>query len=414
MSLCGACGSDVIVTFGKDRITKSALNRELAAIEANKLYVTRLEQRAGFHVKDARGRFIAAFVAEVLTNDIRYIAARQAAEANHVRIRASDLGPGDALLDAQAVAGNPHILDAFPRWYRDELVRRSATVTRLHQSLLPNISAGAYYATHKDDLLRACEWDIVTASRDKAQAALERIRTGESFQSVAREVSLDKGSGPKGGSLGCNERKNLVPELDGPAFSMPIGTTSAPILVDAHWHLLAVTKRETPALADVGGEVRQALENLASTRYDSLIRVQLQSGNIRVAPAYGVWDRAHLVVAPKAVAEDGSSGVTQRPVSPVRSSNQMDPTFQVGQQVFITTGGFRPKQLVAKIRAPITFTNESGRTQAVTFLGGGFDSGPIRPGGTATFTPKVTVAIVYFLAADPAVRGFIQVENYTD
>ena len=104
-----------------------------------------------------------------------------------------------------------------------------------------------------------------------------------------------------------------------------------------------------------------------------------------------------------------------RPLSAVaRSSEDVDPVFHVGQQVFITDDGFKPKQLIAIVAEEISWINETDETKSVRLATGGFESGPIEPGESATYTPDAAISFVYELVGEPDVQGAIQVEPYFD
>jgi hypothetical protein len=302
-------------------------------------------------------------------------------------------------------------LQGFKSWYRSELIRRAATSYYLRQLLLANLTPRDWYAQHKADYVRACSYDIVTATRDQAFAARARIEAGESFQSVARQVSLDVGTGPQGGKLGCNERNLLVPELDRAAFSLPIGTVSQPIQVNANYHLLLVSSRPTPAYVYVAGEIKDALQAIGSARETSLLRERLAGSAINVDTRYGVWDRNSLTVVPARTIQPTPS--PQFPVAtfkPPTSSKQVDPYYAPGENIFITDSGFHPQELVAIAGLPITWKNETGTQATVRFVAGGQVIGPIPPGGTGSFTPDASIAIGYVLVGDTSVSGSIQVE----
>jgi hypothetical protein len=113
-------------------------------------------------------------------------------------------------------------------------------------------------------------------------------------------------------------------------------------------------------------------------------------------------------------AADGSPTPRARPLPAVArsSSDVSDPSFHVGQEVFITDDGFVPEQLVAIVGEKISFINETDRNAAVEFTALDFESGPIAPGRKATYTPDGAYSIAYHLAGDPKVTGAILVEPY--
>ena len=108
--------------------------------------------------------------------------------------------------------------------------------------------------------------------------------------------------------------------------------------------------------------------------------------------------------------------VTPRPRElplPASSSKDVkDPVFSVGQEVFITKQGMIPQQLVSIVGERISFINETSKARTIVFDVLDFDSGPIRPGGAATYIPDGAYAIAYHVAEKPELRGQVQVEPY--
>ena len=80
----------------------------------------------------------------------------------------------------------------------------------------------------------------VTEIRARAESILTRIRGGESFESVAREVSEDPGSAETGGDLGVIARGVMEPDFEQAAFSLAVGDVSEPVLTSFGYHLIKV------------------------------------------------------------------------------------------------------------------------------------------------------------------------------
>jgi len=103
-----------------------------------------------------------------------------------------------------------------------------------------------------------------SAARAKADAALRRIREGESFAKVARDVS-DGPTAKEGGDLGYFRRGQMLPELEQPAFALQPGQISSLIRVTGShggFHLVTVEDRRqitARPLAEVQEEIRNRL-----------------------------------------------------------------------------------------------------------------------------------------------------------
>ena len=120
-----------------------------------------------------------------------------------------------------------------------------------------------------------------SAARAKADAALRRIRAGESFARVARDVS-DGPTAKEGGDLGYFRRGQMLPQLEQPAFTLQPGEISDLIRVHGNhggYHVVTVEdRRQLPArpLSEVQEEIRNRLagESVAKEREHYLTQLR--------------------------------------------------------------------------------------------------------------------------------------------
>ena len=80
-----------------------------------------------------------------------------------------------------------------------------------------------------------------TAARASASAALERLRNGEDFAALAKELSQDPGSADMGGDLGFFETGVMDPAFDEVVFALQEGEISEPIQTPFGIHLIKLT-----------------------------------------------------------------------------------------------------------------------------------------------------------------------------
>jgi peptidyl-prolyl cis-trans isomerase D len=110
-----------------------------------------------------------------------------------------------------------------------------------------------------------------------AQAALDQLKGGADFATVAKKVSEDPGSASQGGDLGCNPRGSMVQEFDNVAFSLPIGQLSDPVKTSFGYHVIRVTARHEER-EELLGEVKEGIRaRLTTERTQALADAQVQA-----------------------------------------------------------------------------------------------------------------------------------------
>ncbi len=149
-----------------------------------------------------------------------------------------------------------------------------------------------------DDVINAelanspLDWTVVCASHilveteEEALAVTSRLDAGEDFVTVAQELSLDPGSGPNGGDLGCSSPAGYVPSFATATMEAEIAVPTAPVESEFGFHIILVTQREeaTPEL------VRDALERDALVgAVDDWFMGVIESADVTVDEEIGVW-----------------------------------------------------------------------------------------------------------------------------
>lgn len=116
---------------------------------------------------------------------------------------------------------------------------------------------------------------ILLKTQEEAVATKARILKGESFEAVAKELSIGP-SAPKGGDLGWFEKKQMVPEFANSAFSLGIDEISDPVKTQFGYHIIKVYEKKaagTKSFADVRAEVERTLTgNKQKESMEELIR----------------------------------------------------------------------------------------------------------------------------------------------
>jgi parvulin-like peptidyl-prolyl isomerase len=134
---------------------------------------------------------------------------------------------------------------------------------------------------------QVCASHILVETEEEAAAVIERLEAGEEFAAVATEVSIDTGTGPDGGSLGCNAAATYVPEFAAAAAEAPIGEVTEPVETDFGYHVIIVENR-TVATAE---EVQILMEERAvSVATSDWLLEAITTADVTVDEGYGTWE----------------------------------------------------------------------------------------------------------------------------
>ena len=88
---------------------------------------------------------------------------------------------------------------------------------------------------------------ILVETEDEAKTIEARLKKGEDFAELAKELSKDTGSGANGGDLGWFGRGAMVPEFEKVAFALEVGEISEPIQSQFGYHIIqALGHQEVP------------------------------------------------------------------------------------------------------------------------------------------------------------------------
>ena len=79
---------------------------------------------------------------------------------------------------------------------------------------------------------------ILVQKQSEALEILERLKKGEKFGKLAKELSIDSGSAKKDGNLGYFTKGMMVKPFEDTAFKLQIGEMSQPIKTEFGYHII--------------------------------------------------------------------------------------------------------------------------------------------------------------------------------
>lgn len=252
MAFSGACAEDGIVAYVDGRAVKSGQVQEAGIRFSQRLANAPAESRAAF------------LVGQVVDVAILSDAARRE-------------GVAPATVDAD-------------RDYARDMTAAQAMLARISGESAPDDAAirSAYDAQVPGTEYRARH--ILVPTEEAALEARGRIQNGERFETVAKAVSVDKGSAVAGGELGWFAKERMVPEFGKAVAALAPGFVSEPVKSQFGWHLIQLQEVRTatiPAFEADAPRLRQVLLQRAIAGRIAMLRL---AADVRwVAPKPSGW-----------------------------------------------------------------------------------------------------------------------------
>lgn len=79
---------------------------------------------------------------------------------------------------------------------------------------------------------------ILVKKQGEALEILERIKKGEKFGKLAKELSIDSASAKRDGNLGYFTKGMMVKQFEEAAFKLHVGQVSEPIKTEFGYHII--------------------------------------------------------------------------------------------------------------------------------------------------------------------------------
>jgi foldase protein PrsA len=79
---------------------------------------------------------------------------------------------------------------------------------------------------------------ILLKKQTEALMVLDRLKKGESFSNLAKELSIDKASGKRGGDLGFFRKGMMVKPFEDVAFKLEKDQISEPVKTEFGYHII--------------------------------------------------------------------------------------------------------------------------------------------------------------------------------
>lgn len=204
------------------------------------------------------------------------------AEAAELGVTPSDTDDAARELDSQlqqVMAGvDPGDPEAAAKEVREEL---GPYFDLIAESLAVNEAVTEAFAAESEGGL-PCARHILVGPEDEALAndLVAQLEGGADFAAVSIEHSIDPGSGPTGGDLGCADPQGYVPEFRDAVIAAEVGELVGPVQTEFGYHIIEVTGYEDPA----------QIQARFTAMFDDV--------NVSVDADFGTWDVTQQQVLP--------------------------------------------------------------------------------------------------------------------
>ncbi len=121
---------------------------------------------------------------------------------------------------------------------------------------------------------------ILVDTEEEALNVIERINKGEDFAALAKELSVDLGSGANGGDLDYFNYAKMVQPFSEAAFALEVGEVSAPVQTDFGYHIIKLTDRVVDEDINVETEKSQLIEYYKTFKYEDLLEMLKKEAKI--------------------------------------------------------------------------------------------------------------------------------------
>jgi len=168
------------------------------------------------------------------------------------------------LIEQTAVAITAGDLTAREQKFLDNSRREFVTNSRLTviaEAAISDEALQAAYETRFADTESRREFNashILVATLEEAETLLAQLADGGDFAALARELSLDPGSGAEGGVLGWFGRGRMVAPFEEAVLTLDEGALSDPVETQFGWHIIRLNESrvaEAPTLDAVREEL---------------------------------------------------------------------------------------------------------------------------------------------------------------
>lgn len=134
---------------------------------------------------------------------------------------------------------------------------------------------------------------ILVQDEAEANAIIDLLEQGQSFEELAETRSIDEGSAVQGGNLGVRPRGTYVEPFEEAVWTAEEGDIIGPVETQFGYHVIRVNEFVTQTFEDVEQSLRDELvSQQADAAFQELIRSLFDEAEVSVDSRFGQWDPA--------------------------------------------------------------------------------------------------------------------------
>ncbi len=140
---------------------------------------------------------------------------------------------------------NSHISkEFFEENLRKELLFNKYREAFLNDTTINEKEVKNYFENNKEELIVVKASHILVKTEEEGKKVLKKLKAGEDFAKLAKEVSIDKTSAIQGGNLGYFAKGDMIAEFEEAAFALKPGEISDLIHTEVGYHIIKVEDKK--------------------------------------------------------------------------------------------------------------------------------------------------------------------------
>lgn len=319
-----SASSDWAAKVDGRQISEREYLRELAQFRANKAIESLVPGLADLSEGSVGSELAAGWLGGLIENEVMQaeVERRDIAVTREHRQRAEQRVVQDF--------GGPEVFGAFDDWFQERIIERNARFLAFLEAVAEPPSEEELREIYEADpapYSRTCSSHILVETEEEAVEIRTLLDEGADFAELARERSIDPGSGQAGGDLGCNPPGTFVPEFETALESLSEGEISQPVQSDFGWHVIRLDERQG-SFEEARGQIEEQATGQAQQEAIGILVERLQQADVEVSAKYGSYQ--FTPQGPQVVPPDRPSPPQGRPSGEEAPAEEIPGLFPPG------------------------------------------------------------------------------------